>query len=180
LPGWQGLFKFGKLEKGQKVLIHGASGGVGSFAIQFAQWKGADVIGTASADNLAFIKQLGANKAIDHDNQRFEDEVQDVDLVLDLIGGEVQQRSLAVIKPGGRLVTTVMPQFREEAKEKGITLEGFTAQSYPDDLEQIARLIDNGDVSPVVSAVMNLEDARKAEELSGKHHTRGKIVIKVV
>ena len=180
LTAWQGLFKFGKLERGQKVLIHGASGGVGSFAVQFAQWKGADVIGTASADNLDFIKQIGANKAIDYDNQRFEEEVEDIDLVLDLIGGEIQHRSLAVIKPGGRLVTTVMPEFRDEAKEKEIIMEGFTAQSYPEDLEQIAKLIDNGDVSPVVSVVMSLEDARKAEELSGKHHTRGKVVIKVI
>ncbi|WP_426667693.1 NADP-dependent oxidoreductase [Mucilaginibacter sp. McL0603] len=180
LTAWQGLFKFGKLEKGQKVLIHGASGGVGTFALQFAQWKGADVIGTASGDNLDFIKQIGANQAIDHDNERFEDMVQDVDLVFDLIGGETQQRSLAVIKPGGRLVTTVMPAFKDQAKEKHIQLEGFTAQSYTADLEQIAGLIDNGFVSPVVSAVLSLEDARKAEELSSKHHTRGKVVIKVV
>jgi NADPH:quinone reductase-like Zn-dependent oxidoreductase len=180
LTAWQGLFKFGKLEKGQRVLIHGASGGVGSFAVQFANWKGAYVIGTASADNLAFIKQLGASEAIDHDNQRFEEELSDIDLVLDLIGGETQERSLSVIKPGGRLVTTVMPQFRDEAKEKGITLVGFTAQSYTADLEQIAKLVDNGDVSPVVSAVLSLEDARKAEEMSGKNHTRGKVVIKVI
>jgi NADPH:quinone reductase-like Zn-dependent oxidoreductase len=180
LTAWQGLFKFGKLEKGQKVLIHGASGGVGSFAVQFAKWKGAEVIGTASADNLAFIKQLGAGQAIDHENQRFEEEVQDVDLVLDLIGKETQQRSLAVIKPGGILVTTVAPEFKDEAKEKNIRLESFTAQSYPEELEQIADLIDNGVVNPVVSAVLNLEDARQAEELSGKRHIRGKVVIKVI
>src|ERR1700744_2324922 len=180
LTAWQGLFKFGKLEKGQKVLIQGASGGVGTFAIQFAKWKGAEVIGTASADNLAFIKQLGADQAIDHENQRFEEEVQDVDLVLDLIGKETQQRSLAVIKPGGILVTTVAPEFKDEAKEKHIRLESFTAQSYPEDLEQIGGLIDQGIVQPVVSAVLNLEDARQAEELSSQHHTRGKIVIKVI
>jgi NADPH:quinone reductase-like Zn-dependent oxidoreductase len=180
LTAWQGLFKFGKLEKGQKVLIHGASGGVGSFAVQFAKWKGAEVIGTASADNLAFIKQLGADQAIDHENQRFEEEVQDVDLVLDLIGGETQQRSLAVIKPGGILVTTVAPEIEDEAKEKKIRIESFTAQSYPEDLAEIADLIDNGVVNPVVSAVVNLQDARKAEELSGQHHTRGKVVIKVI
>lgn len=180
LTAWQGLFKFGKLEKGQKVLIHGASGGVGTFAIQFAKWKGAEVIGTASADNLAFIKQLGADQAIDHENQRFEEEVQEVDLVLDLIGKETQQRSLAVIKPGGILVTTVAPEYQDEAREKHIRLESFTAQSYPEDLQQIGDLIDQGMVSPVVSAVLNLEDARKAEELSSRHHTRGKIVIKVI
>ena len=180
LTAWQGLFKFGKLEKGQKVLIQGASGGVGTFAIQFAKWKGAEVIGTASADNLAFIKQLGADQAIDHENQRFEEEVQDVDLVLDLIGKETQQRSLAVIKPGGILVTTVAPEFKDEAKEKHIRLESFTAQSYPEDLEQIGGLIDQGIVQPVVSAVFNLDEAQQAEELSGQHHTRGKIVIKVI
>jgi NADPH:quinone reductase-like Zn-dependent oxidoreductase len=180
LTAWQGLFKFGHLEKGQKVLIHGASGGVGSFAIQFANWKGATVIGTASADNLAFIKQLGVTEAIDYDNQRFEDEVSDIDLVLDLIGGEIQQRSLAVIREGGRLVTTVMPQFKDEAREKKITMEGFTAQSYADDLEQIAGLIDAGLVSPVVSVVLSLEEASKAEQMSIEGHHRGKIVIKVI
>jgi NADPH:quinone reductase-like Zn-dependent oxidoreductase len=180
LTAWQGLFKYGQLEKGQKVLIQGASGGVGSFAVQFAKWKGAYVIGTASADNLDFIKQIGADEAIDHDNQRFEEEVKDLDLVFDLVGGETQQRSLEIIKAGGKLVTTVMPQFQQEAKEKGIQLEGFTAQSYPDDLAQIADLIDNGLISPVVSAVLNLEEARQAEELSTKPGGRGKIVIKVV
>ena len=180
LTAWQGLFKHGKLEMGQKVLIHAASGGVGSFALQFAQWKGAEVIGTASAENLSFIKQIGANRAIDYENQRFEDEVQDIDLVFDLIGGETQQRSLSVLKPGGRLITTVKPEFVAEAKEKGILLEGFTAQSYADDLVQIADLIDQGIVSPVVSAVLSLEEAAKAEEMNAKHHGRGKIVIKVV
>lgn len=180
LTAWQGLFKFGKLEKGQTVLIHGASGGVGSFAVQFAKWKGATVIGTTSADNLAFIKQLGADQAIDHENQRFEDEVKDVDLVLDLIAGEVQERSLDVIRAGGRLITTVMPQFQDKAKEKHITLEGFTAQSYTEDLEQIADLIDSGFVSPVVSAVLNLDEVQKAEQMSMNGHGRGKIVIKVV
>lgn len=180
LTAWQGLFKFGKLEKDQRVLIHAASGGVGSFAVQFAKWKGAYVIGTASADNLSFVKQLGADEAIDYEGESFEEQINDIDLVFDLIGKETQQRSLQVIKTGGRLVTTVMPEFKEEAKEKGIHLEGFTAQSYPADLEQIGKLIDDGIVQPVVSAVFNLDDARKAEELSAKKHTRGKIVIKVI
>jgi len=180
LTAWQGLFKYGKLEKGQKVLIHAASGGVGSFAVQFAKWKGAYVIGTGSGENIAFIKQLGADEAIDYKNERFEEKVSDVDLVFDLIGKETQQRSLQVIKPGGRLITTIMPQFKDEAKEKKIQLEGFTAQSYPDDLEQIADLIDNGIVSPVVSSVLNLEEAKQAELLNAKGGTRGKIVIKVI
>jgi len=180
LTAWQGLFKYGKLQKGQKVLIHAASGGVGSFAVQFAKWKGAYVIGTGAAENLSFIKQLGADEAIDYKNDRFEEKVQDVDLVFDLIGKDTQQRSIQVIKEGGRLITTVMPEFQQEAKEKHIHLEGFTGQSYPEDLKQIADLIDNGFISPVVSSVLSLEDAKKAEMLSAKGDTRGKIVIKVV
>lgn len=180
LTAWQGLFKFGKLEKGQRVLIHAASGGVGSFAVQFAKWKGAYVIGTGSADNLAFIKQIGADEAIDYQNERFEEKTGDIDLVFDLIGKETQQRSLQVIKPGGRLVTTVMPEYQEEAKAKHIQLEGFTAQSYPEDLEQIAGMIDEGLIQPVISAVFNLDEVQQAEEMNAQHHTRGKIVIKVI
>jgi NADPH:quinone reductase-like Zn-dependent oxidoreductase len=180
LTAWQGLFKYGKLQRDQRVLIHAASGGVGSFAVQFAKWKGAFVIGTGAAENLSFIKQLGADQAIDYKNQRFEDHAEDIDLVLDLIGGETQQRSLGVLKPGGRLITTIKPDFQQQAKEMGIHLEGFTAQSYPEDLEQIARLVDEGVVSPVVSSVMSLEEARQAEILNHKGNTRGKIVIKVV
>jgi NADPH:quinone reductase-like Zn-dependent oxidoreductase len=180
LTAWQGLFKFGKLEKDQRVLIHAASGGVGSFAVQFAKWKGAYVIGTGATENLAFIKQLGADEAIDYKNQRFEEETENIDLVFDLIGGETQQRSLQVLKTGGRLITTIKVDFLEEAKEKHLHLEGFTAQSYPEDLEQIADLVDNGFVSPVVSSVLSLEEARKAEMLNHQGNTRGKIVIKVV
>lgn len=180
LTAWQGLFKFGKLEKGKKVLIHAASGGVGSFAVQFAKWKGAYVIGTGSGESLAFIKQLGADEAIDYKTQNFEEEVSNIDLVFDLIGKDTQERSLKVIKPGGRLISTIMAQFKDEAKEKHIQLENFTAQSYPEDLEQIAGLIDEGIVSPVVSSVLSLEEAVTAEKLNAQGSTRGKIVIKVL
>lgn len=117
LTAWQGLFKFGHLEKDQRVLIHGASGGVGSFAVQFAKWKGAYVIGTGAPENLAFIKQLGADEAIDYKNDRFEEKVRDIDLVLDLIGKDTQQRSLEVIKPGGRLITTIKVDFAQQAQQ---------------------------------------------------------------
>src|ERR1700760_101278 len=180
LTAWQGLFRFGKLEKNQRVLIHAASGGVGSFAVQFAKWKGAYVIGTGAPENLAFIKQLGADEAINYKNQNFEEEVENIDLVFDLIGHDTQQRSLNVIKPGGRLVSTIKVDFADEAKEKHIHIEGFTAQSYPEDLEKIAELVDDGFVSPVVSSVLSLEEARKAEQLNHQGNTRGKIVIKVV
>jgi NADPH:quinone reductase-like Zn-dependent oxidoreductase len=180
LTAWQGLFKYGKLEKGQRVLIHAASGGVGSFAVQFARWKGAYVIGTASADNLSFIKQLGADEALDHNAGNFMENLNGIDLVFDLIGKDTQERSLQVIKPGGRLITTVMPEFTDQAREKNIHLEGFTAQSSSEDLNQIGDLVEQGIVEPIISAVFNLVEAKKAEQLSASKHTRGKIVIQVI
>jgi NADPH:quinone reductase-like Zn-dependent oxidoreductase len=180
LTAWQGLFDHGHLQKGQKVLIHAASGGVGTFAVQFAKWKGAYVIGTASAANLSFVKQIGADEAIDYQNDNFDDILSDIDLVFDTIGGETQKRSLKVLKEGGRLITTLKPEFQAEAKEKHIYLEGYTAQSYPDQLEQIAGLIDEGIVQPVVSMVFSLDDVRKAQQISEQGHVRGKIVIKVI
>jgi NADPH:quinone reductase-like Zn-dependent oxidoreductase len=180
LTAWQGMFDHGHLQKGQKVLIHAASGGVGTFAVQFAKWKGAYVIGTASADNISFVKQLGADEMIDYHNENFEDKLNDIDLVFDTIGGDTQKRSIQVLKTGGRLITTLKPEFMTEAKEKHVYLEGYTAQSYPDQLEQIAGLIDEGIIQPVISMVLNLEDARRAQEISEGGHVRGKIVIKVV
>ena len=180
LTAWQGLFQFGQLQKGQKVLIHAASGGVGTFAVQFAKWKGAYVIGTASERNLDFVKQLGADEVIDYKNEKFEDRLSDIDLVFDTIGGDTQKRSLKVLKDGGRLITTLKPENQEAAKARNIHIEGFTAQSYPNDLGQIAKLIDDGIVKPIISNVMPLAKAREAEKLSEEGHTRGKIVLKVV
>lgn len=180
LTAWQGLFDRGYLQKGQKVLIHAASGGVGTFAVQFAKWKGAYVIGTASEANISFIKQLGADEVIDYHKESFEDVLNDIDLVFDTIGGDTQKRSIQVLKEHGRLITTLKPEFLAEAKEKHIYLEGYTAQSYPDQLEQIAGLIDEGIIQPVISMVLNLDEARKAQQISEEGHVRGKIVIKVV
>lgn len=180
LTAWQGLFDRGHLQKGQSVLIHAASGGVGTFAVQFAKWKGAYVIGTTSESNKSFVRQLGADEVIDYHNERFEDKLNNIDLVFDTIGGETQHRSLNVIKPGGRLITTVKPENIEEARKRHIYIEGYTAQSYPEQLEQIAELIDEGVVQPVISAVMNLDEAAKAQKLSEEGHVRGKIVMKVV
>jgi NADPH:quinone reductase-like Zn-dependent oxidoreductase len=180
LTAWQALFDHGNLEKGEKVLIQGASGGVGTFAVQFAKWKGAYVVGTASKKNIDFVKELGADEVIDYENEKFENKVKDVDLVLDLVGGDVQERSLKIIKNGGRLVTTVQPQNQQEAEEKNIRIEGFLTQSVPEELEQIKQLIDSGKVKPVVSKIMPLKDAAKAQQLSEEGHPRGKIVLQVV
>ncbi len=180
LTAWQGLFDHGQLEKGQRVLIHGASGGVGTYAVQFAKWKGAYVVGTASAGNIDFLKDLGANEVIDYKKEKFEDIVKDVDLVFDLVGGATQKRSLKVIKDGGTLVTTVKPENQEEAKSRNIHVEGFMAKSYPGELQQIADLIDSGKVKPVIDKIFPLTEAAEAQKLSEEGHPRGKIVLQVL
>lgn len=180
LTAWQGLFEHGDLKADQKVLIHAASGGVGTFAVQFAKWKGAFVIGTASEENIDFLYDLGADEVIDYKTEKFEDKVKDVDLVFDLVGGETQKRSLSVIREGGRLVTTVQPGNQEEAKEKNIQIIGYMAKSYPADLQQIADLIDSGKIKPIVTEILPLKEAAKAQEMIDSHHTRGKIVLKVI
>lgn len=107
MTAWQGLFVHGQLQRGQRVLIHAGSGGVGHFAVQLAATRGATVISTASKDNLEFVKSLGAEKVIDYTSQRFEDLVSDVDLVFDLVGGETRERSWQVLRRGGILVSTL-------------------------------------------------------------------------
>ena len=180
LTAWQGLFDYGKLEEGQKVLIHAASGGVGTFAVQLAKWKGARVIGTASEENIDFLFDLGADEVIDYKNEKFDDKVEDIDLVFDLIGGDTQKRSLKVLKKGGRLITIVQPQYQEEAKAKGIHMEGFLTKSLPEELQQLANLIDSGKIKPIVSQKFPLKDAAAAQKEIQKGHTRGKMVLTVV
>jgi NADPH:quinone reductase-like Zn-dependent oxidoreductase len=180
LTAWQGLFDQGKLQSGQKVLIHAASGGVGSFAVQFASWKGAHVIGTTSEKNIALVKSLGADEVIDYKNEKFEERLQDIDLVFDTLGGDIQKRSFRVLKNGGRLVTTVKPEPDEASKAKNIQVNGFLALSIPEDLEQIAGLIDQGKIKPVVSRIFPLNKAAEAQKLSEAGHVNGKIVLQVL
>src|SRR5436305_11828421 len=120
VTAWRALFDTAGLKEGQKVLIHGAAGGVGSFAVQLAKWKGASVIGTASTRNQAFLRQLGVDEPIDYEKTRFEDVVHDVDVVLDPIGGDTQKRSWKTLKKGGILVSIVGPPSAEEAKNHGV------------------------------------------------------------
>jgi NADPH:quinone reductase-like Zn-dependent oxidoreductase len=180
LTAWQGLFQYGLLQAGQKVLIHGASGGVGSLAVQFAKWKGAHVTGTTSQKNIDFVKDLGADEVIDYEHQKFTALLKDIDLVFDTRGGETQKESIEVIRNGGRLITTVKPEVQDLANEKNIHLEGFMAKSVPADLKEIAGLIDDGKIKPVIAKVMGFENAAEAEKLSEEGHVRGKIVLEVV
>jgi NADPH:quinone reductase-like Zn-dependent oxidoreductase len=179
LTAWQGLFDHGKLQAGQKILIHGAAGGVGTFAVQFARWKGAYVIGTASEKNIDFLKELGADEVIDYHKEKFEEKLKDIDVVFDTIGGETQIKSLQVLKRGGMLVSTVGIQDEAALKAKEIQGVRYGAQSVPGDLKQIAGLVDAGKVKPVIAMVLPLKDIVKAHQLSEEGHTRGKIVLKV-
>ncbi|WP_431291791.1 NADP-dependent oxidoreductase [Pedobacter sp. P26] len=180
LTAWQALFDHGLLKAGQKVLIHAAAGGVGTYAVQFAKWKGAYVIGTASSANIDFLKRLGADEVIDYKMEDFETALSDVDLVLDTIGGETQLKSLNILKDGGRVITTLMPEFVAEAKVKNVHLIGFTTQSIPDQLAEIATLIDSGKVKPIIEKVLPFTSARQAQTESEQGHTRGKIVLQVI
>jgi len=161
-------------------LIHGAAGGVGVFAVQLARWAGAYVIGTASARNRDFLRELGANETIDYTTTRFEEVVHDVDFVLDTVGGDTLQRSWQVIKPGGTLVSVVSPRpSLEEAKAHGVRLVWFIVTPNRDQLSRIGELIDTGRMRAVVETVLPLSETRQAYEQASKRHTRGKIVLRV-
>jgi NADPH:quinone reductase-like Zn-dependent oxidoreductase len=179
LTAWQSLFDQAGLAAGQRVLIHGAAGGVGSFAVQFARWRGAHVIGTASARNTAFVGGLGANEVIDYRLSRFEDTVHDVDVVLDTIGGETQERSFTVLRQGGTLVSLVNPPSAEQAATHRVHGLFFVVEPNRDELIQIARLIDDGIVHTVVSEVFPLTQARAAYAQGLAGHNRGKVVLRV-
>ncbi|HXB57942.1 MAG TPA: NADP-dependent oxidoreductase [Candidatus Acidoferrales bacterium] len=179
VTAWQALIETAQLRAGQKVLVHAAAGGVGVFAVQFAKAKGAYVIGTASGKNQAFLRELGVDQVVDYEKTRFEDVAHDVDIVLDTIGGEVQERSWKVLKKGGFLVSIVAPPDAEKAAKYGVRAAMF--RGHPDSaaLGEIARLVDAGRVKTVVDTVLPLADARRAQELSAHGHARGKIVLKV-
>jgi len=178
LTAWQALFEVAQLRAGQKVLIHAAAGGVGNFAVQFAKAKGAYVIGTASSRNQSFLRELGVDKAVDYNKTPFEDVVRDVDMVLDTIGGDTQERSFKVLKKGGILVSIVQPPSEELAAKHGVRAVFYGAHPSSSDLAEIAKLIDSDKVKPVVETVLPLAEARRAHELSQSGHARGKIVLK--
>jgi NADPH:quinone reductase-like Zn-dependent oxidoreductase len=176
---WQGLFDHGRLERGQTVLIHAAAGGVGIFAVQLARWKGAKVLATASASNIDFLRSLGADEVIDYKATRFESVAKEVDLVLDLIGGETQRRSYSVLKPGGNLIATAQPPAEQDAAQHHVHAMMMQMQASTKNLSQLAELCTSGTIKPVISKKYPLSEARAAwaQILSG--HTRGKIVLEV-
>lgn len=176
---WQALFEAAELLAGQRVLIHAAAGGVGSFAVQFAKAKGAHVIGTASGRNQALLRELGVDEAIDYEKTRFEDQVRDVDVVLDTIGGETQERSYKALRRGGILVSIVAPPAQDQAAKYGVRTVMFGAHPSASNLTEIARLIDTGKVKTTIETILPLMEARRAHEISQSGHARGKIVLHV-
>jgi NADPH:quinone reductase-like Zn-dependent oxidoreductase len=160
-------------------LIHGGSGGVGHFAIQFAKAKGARVATTVSTEHVAFARELGADQVIDYKRQRFEDEVGEVDLVYDLVGGETQERSWRVVKKAGVLVSTLTEPSQALAAERSARGLRYTVEESGENLAEIARLIDAGRVKPVIAKTFPLEEAVAALQFLEKEHPAGKVVLTV-
>lgn len=179
LTSWQSLIDTAKLSAGQTVLVHGGSGGVGSFAVQIAKAKGAKVIATASTANQDLLKQLGADVAIDYTKTKFEDVAKDVDVVFDTVGRDTLARSYPIVKKGG-IVTTIVSR-PDPAQLEKFGIRGSSVWSHPDgnELTEITKLIEAGKIKPVVGQVMPLTDAVKASQQAETHHTRGKLVLKI-
>jgi NADPH:quinone reductase-like Zn-dependent oxidoreductase len=178
LTAWQGLFQYGGLAAGQRVLIHAGSGGVGHFAVQFAAQRGAQVLSTASKDNIEFVRKLGAT-VIDYKNQRFETVAADVDVVLDLVGGETRERSWQVLRKGGILVSTLGQPDEREAAQHGVRAKGYMTTPNAAQLAEIGALIESGKVRPCVTKTFRLEEAAAAQRYVEQEHPRGKTVLSI-
>ncbi len=180
MTAWQGLFDHGALRAGERVLIHGGSGGVGYLAVQFAKIKGAEVFATASADNLDWVKSLGADTVIDYKAQRFEAVAKDIDLVLDLQGGETRARSWGVLKPQGRLITTLIAgDVQAQAAEHGRRGQHYYAAPNAAELREVGQLCNEGRLQVMVDRVFPLEEAGAAQACLENDHPRGKVVLEV-
>jgi NADPH:quinone reductase-like Zn-dependent oxidoreductase len=179
LTAWQALFELAGLSAGQTVLIHGAAGGVGHVAVQLAKWRGAHVIGTTSR-NEEFVRSLGADEVINYAKEPFEKRVSGVDVVLDTIGGDTQERSWKVLKPGGILVSVIQAPSEDSAAAHGVR-HAFVYSTPPigPTLNKVAKLVEEGTLKPEVSAVLPLNDIRKAHEMVEGKHVRGKVVLQV-
>ncbi|MEV0717797.1 NADP-dependent oxidoreductase [Asanoa sp. NPDC050611] len=179
LSAWQALVDHAGLQRGQRVLVHGGAGGVGTYVVQIAAALGAHVIATAGADQREFVEGLGAEQVVDYTRERFEEQVSDLDVVVDLVGGETQSRSWSVLKPGGILVSLSAPPDEEEARRHGARGAFFVVEPDRDDLRSVAALVDDGRLTPVVDRVLPLAETRAAYEALEQHGRRGKIVIRV-
>ena len=174
LTSWQALFDHGHLESGQTVVIHGAAGGVGTMAVRLARWVGAHVIGTGRANARQRVLDVGADEFVDVERDGWETAFGPVDLVYDIIGGDVLARSAAIVKPGGALVSVVAPPPTDRSDIRTVA---FVRDPSGAQLRDIARLVDDGTLRPDVSAVYALADAREAFMAKSTEHIPGKVVL---
>lgn len=180
LTAWKALIETAVVTPGQRILIHGAAGGVGTFAVQLAKCRGAQVIATASEHNHDYLRGLGATEVIDYRSVRFEDVIGKVDVVFDTVGGETQERSWKVLKRGGILVSIVSSPSADMAADYGVRQAFVFIQPDAVVLAELGKLIDEGKLRSRVDTVLPLSEARRAQDLSQAGHVRGKIVLKVV
>lgn len=180
ITAWQMLFEYGHVTAGQTVLIHGAAGNVGAYGVQLASQAGLHVIATAASTDLDYVRGLGAESVVDYKKERFEESLTGVDVVLDTVGGDTQQRSLQVLKPGGILVSVVSPVPESMQKAFGVCSVFFYVEVTTARLNKITELFDSGKLVVDVGTVLPLEEARVAHEmLGGAPHKRGKIVLRM-
>ena len=171
---WQGIFTHGHLEKGQTILIQGGAGAVGAYAVQLASQAGATVIATASGNDEAYLKSIGASRVIDYREAGFEKALRDkVDVVLDLVGGDTQKRSFLVLKEGGQLVATTQPVSPEESARHRVSGAMMRLAPSADGLGKIARLLEEGAIRPDVASVYALQDAAQAWRDIAANQARG-------
>ncbi len=180
LTAWQALFETGDLAFGQRILVHAAAGGVGHVAVQLAKWRGAYVIGTASARHHDMLRSLGVDEVVDYTITRFENLVHDVDMVLDALSGETRARSWQVLKKGGMLVSILSGIDPAVAEAHGVRWGYLLVRPDQARLAEIARLADVGSLRPVVDSVFPLGEAAQAHARGEQGHTSGKIVLQVV
>jgi NADPH:quinone reductase-like Zn-dependent oxidoreductase len=176
---WQGLFDAGKLEAGQRVLIQGAAGGIGLFAVQFARWKGAQVLATTSGANVDFVRSLGAETVIDYTTTALESVVHDVDLAFDTVGGSTLETSVQALKRGGTLVAIGSQPDVRQVQEREILVASARTQIGSELLETFAHLLDNGQIRVVIKKIFPLSQVSQAHELGQQGHGRGRIVLHI-
>src|ERR1700756_20945 len=181
VTAWQALFDQAQLKAGQTVVIHGAAGNVGSYAVQLARRAGLQTIATVATDDIAFVRDLGANTVIDYRTQRFEEEARDADAVIDLVGGETQNRSFQVLRRGGKLISAVSRPDQHLAERQGVEAAFFLVNVTSQYLAEIAGLIDGGKLRTRVGAVLPLADAREAHFMLERvrPQPKGKIVLAI-
>ena len=182
IPGqaaWTALIETAKVERGQRVLIHGGAGALGTIAVQLAKERGAHVIATASGDGMALIKSLGADEVIDYRTQRFEQVAHDIDIVLDTLGGATQEASWATMRKGGILVATAMPPSPERAAAAGVRAAFVFTPPRGAVLAQLAQRVDDGRLRVVVGGELALAEAAQAHRMGESGKARGKMILHV-